>query len=199
MAKIIKFPIAAQKHLGAKKVKRRKSQKQEELGQLNIFDQAKSIFLPRQDDLFERALELDEAGDSRAIDAYLRAVEGDQSVDDAYCNLGIIMSQKEEPAKAIDYLTKSLKENPRHFEAHYNLANVYFDQGSFDLAKMHFEVAIEIDPGFPNSHYNQGLVFISLKKYAEAIKCIDKYVELIPNNDHQEANKLLKTLRSIAQ
>ena len=199
MAKIIKFPIAAQQHLGAKKVRRRKSQKLEEQGQLNIFDQAKTISMPGEDDLFERALQFDESNDDRAVEAYIRAIEKDQSKDDAYCNLGIILSQKEQPAKAIDYLTKSLKENPRHFEAHYNLANVYFDQGSFDLAKIHFEVAIEIDPDFPNSHYNQGLVYISLKKYAEAISSINNYIDLIPDSDQQEANKLLKTLYSIAQ
>jgi tetratricopeptide (TPR) repeat protein len=109
------------------------------------------------------------------------------------------MSLQNEMTKAVDYLTKCLKENPRHFEAHYNLANVYSDRGSFDLAKMHYEVAIELEPDFPNSHYNLGLVLISLKQYKEAISCIDQYMNLSPDYDHKVAHDLLKTLTSIAQ
>ena len=109
------------------------------------------------------------------------------------------MWQKQELAQAFNYLTKCLKENPRHYEAHYNLANVYSEKGSHVMAIIHFEVAIEIEPGFPNSYYNLGLVFISLRKYQEAIPYIEKYVELSPESDHKASNKLLRTLSSIAQ
>ncbi len=197
MGKIIKFPVTPPEKLGARKVRRRKNL--EAYGQLNLFDQSKIISFPQKGNYFEEALALDEQGDPRAIEFYLQAVDQNQSRADAFCNLGILMSQREELTKAVDFLTKCLKENPRHFEAHYNLANVYSDKGSYDLAKMHFEIAIEIEPRFPNSHYNLGLVHISLRNYKEAIPCIDKYIELSPEYDHSVANELLKTLTSIAQ
>ena len=101
--------------------------------------------------------------------------------------------------QAIDYLTKCLKHNPRHFEAHYNLGNVYSDLGNLELAKVHYEVSTEIEPNYPNGYYNLGLVLISLKKYKEAILKINKYIELAPNSEQQTASELIKTLNSIAQ
>ena len=92
----------------------------------------------------------------------------------------------------------SLELDPRHFEAHYNLANVYSEMGNFKLAKTHYEVSINIDPDFPNSYYNLGLVMISLKQYKEAIEVIDKYIYLSPDTDLQVANELIKTLKSFA-
>ncbi len=199
MAKIVKFPVTPPQKLGARKVRRSRKPDPEEYGQLNLFDQSRIIDFDRGDNFFEKALSLDETDDPRAIDMYHMAIEKGQSIADAYCNLGIITSQGQDLTKAIDYLTKCLREHPRHFEAHYNLANVYSDKGSYDLAKMHYEVAIEIEPGFPNSHYNLGLVHISMRDYKEAINCIDRYISLSPDFEHDAANDLLKTLTSIAQ
>jgi hypothetical protein len=36
-----------------------------------------------------------------------------------------------------------LKNEPRHVEAHYNLANLYFDAGDLQLAKLHYESAAD--------------------------------------------------------
>ncbi len=197
MAKIIKFPVSPPQKKGARKVRRRKPDP-EEYGQLNLFDQSKVVEI-KKGNYFEEALRYDEQGDSRAEELYEKAIEHHLSIADAYCNLGIIMSQKNELARAIGYLTNCLKENPRHFEAHYNLANVYSEKGNLDLAKMHYEVAIEIEPDFPNSYYNLGLVWISLRDYKRASEYIDQYITLSPEYDLTTANELLKTLNSIAQ
>ena len=151
MANILKLHQQKPLRLGHKKVNKNKLSKLEDEGQLNLFKKKVPKILSMGEELspFELAFKHDENNAEGARKAYLKAIKKNDRVADAYCNLGIILSQKDEPAKAIDYLTKSLKENPRHFEAHYNLANVYFDQGNFELAKMHFEVAIEIEPSFP--------------------------------------------------
>ncbi len=197
MGKVVRFPVAPPEKKGARKVRKRKPDL-EDLGQLNLFDQSKIIAFDDKT-YFEQALAMDEQGSDEALNLYEQAIINGQSVADSYCNLGIIMSQKDELAKAVDYLTKCLKENPRHFEAHYNLANVYSEKGNLNLARMHYEVAIELEPQFPNSHYNLGLVWISLRDYKKASQYIDKYIELSPDYDLTTANELLKTLNSIAQ
>lgn len=199
MGKVVKFPVTPPKKLGARKARRSRKPDLEEFGQLNLFEPSKVVDFHQGANHFEKALSLDEKGDPRAVEMYHLAIDKKQSVADAYCNLGIIMSKQENLTKAIDYLTQCLRENPRHFEAHYNLANVYSDKGSFELAKMHYEVAIELEPDFPNSHYNLGLVHISMRQYREAINCIDRYINLSPEYDHDTAHDLLKTLTSIAQ
>ncbi|MFY0686080.1 MAG: tetratricopeptide repeat protein [Cyclobacteriaceae bacterium] len=199
MAKIIKFPISPPEKKGLKKVRKPRKPDLEEFGQLNLFDQSKVISIPETGSFFEEALVMDENGDERAEEFYLKAISENQSITDAYCNLGILKSKNEEPAKAVDYLTRCLKTDPRHFEAHYNLANVYSDLGNYELSKVHYEVAINIEPKFPNSYYNLGLVYISMRKYEEAINSIDQYINLSPEYDHSVANELLKTLNSIAQ
>ncbi len=203
MAKVIKFPVEPPRKLGPKKVHKRKKNDPEDHGQLNLFNQivpeTRIRSLVDGNDFFEEALSLDEKGDPYAENMYLKAIENDQAVADAYCNLGILMSRRDEYAKAVDYLTKSLAENPRHFEAHYNLANVYSDMGNYALAKTHYEISTEIAPEFPNSYYNLGLVLVSLKQYDAAAQVIQQYIELSPGYDHGVANDLIRTLKDFGR
>jgi tetratricopeptide (TPR) repeat protein len=203
MTKVVQFPVNPPEKLGPKKVRRRRKPNPEDYGQLNMFDQLPDntpvVSLPKAGSFFEEALQLDEDGRPEAERYYLLAIENDQSVEDAYCNLGILKSGQGDLSKAIDYLTQCLKKNPRHFEAHYNLGNVYSDLGNLELAKVHYELSTQIEPEYPNSYYNLGLVLISLKKYKDAIQSINKFVELAPSTEHQVANELIKTLNSIAK
>lgn len=203
MAKVVQFPVNPPAKLGHKKVRRRSKPNLEDFGQLNLFSQTgdttKVVSLPTADSFFEEALTLDEQGSPEAEKFYLLAIENEQSAEDAFCNLGIMKSGQGDLTKAIDYLTSCLKRNPRHFEAHYNLGNVYSDLGNLVLARVHYEVSTEIEPEYPNSFYNLGLVLISQKKYKEAIQTINKFVDLAPSTEHQLANELIKTLNSIAQ
>lgn len=204
MARVVQFPVHPPKKLGPKKVRRRRKPNLEDHGQLNLFDaakvQAKVVSMATTHSFFEKALELDEAGQSDEAERhYLLAIEHQQSVEDALCNLGIMKSSQGEHAKAMDYLTKCLQKSPRHFEAHYNLGNVYSELGNLTLAKAHYELSIEIEPSYPNGFYNLGLVLISLREYEEAIRVIHKYLDLAPSDEHQVANELIKTLNSIAK
>ena len=101
---------------------------------------------------------LHEQGDAAAAERYLEAINEGDNVAEAYCNLGIIESQKGNTAKAFDCFTTSLKHDPRHSEAHYNLGNLYFDLNDFRLAQIHYEMAGEVDPTFANAYFNLALV-----------------------------------------
>jgi tetratricopeptide (TPR) repeat protein len=138
---------------------------------------------------------LDERDDSRAAELYARAIEALDCVADAYCNLGIIESRKGNTAKAFDCFTTSLKHDPRHSEAHYNLANLYFDLNDFRLAQIHYEMAGEVDPSFANTYFNLALVQTINSDPAAAIAALQKYRDLVSEEEARAAEEMLHELR----
>jgi tetratricopeptide (TPR) repeat protein len=194
MAQILKFPTQASK-LGYKRVKKRKVA--EHPDQLNLFPQAKAEILSLESGLssFEQALLLDERGDMQAAGAYAKAIEDLDCVADAYCNLGIIESQKGNTGRAFDCFTTSLKHDPRHSEAHYNLGNLYFDLNDFRLAQTHYEMAREVDPSFANVYFNLALVQGINNDFAAAVNALNKYRELVSEDEGRIAEELLQNLK----
>jgi len=199
MAQILKFPAQASK-FGYKRVRQR-AKAAENPDQLPLFTQPTAPILNFAPELsrFEQALMLDERGDPKAAELYAKAIEEQDGVADAYCNLGIIESQKGNTAKAFDCFTTSLKDNPRHSEAHYNLGNLYFEVNDFRLAQVHYEMAAEVDPSFPNVYFNLALVQAIKNDLGPAISALTKYQELVSEEDARNADELLHNLkRSLA-
>lgn len=137
---------------------------------------------------------LDEQGDKNAKAFYAKAITEEDSIADAYCNLGILESEEKHYSKAIDCFTKSLKEEPRHFESHYNLANLYAEVGNYPLAKVHYEISIEVEPNFPNSYFNLGLVLALNKEIEAAIVALSQYRKFANAEDRKQTDELIATL-----
>jgi len=201
MGKVIKLAFEAPPKFGLEKVQRvrkRKKKDPEDHGQLNIFfsvKQARVVQMSSQMDPFEHALKTDDSDHKKASDLYWKAIEAGDCVADAYCNLGIIAFQQGGTAKAIDCFTNSLKHDPRHFESHYNLANLYSDVGNLALAQVHYEISAEIQPEFPNIYFNLGLVYAMNKDYKKAVKTLSHYLELVPDHTENPAVELLASLK----
>jgi tetratricopeptide (TPR) repeat protein len=194
MAKVIKFPIPTPEKFGPERVRKRK--KEGVPGQLNLFSSARIIPL-HQLSPFEEALLLDDARNREAARAaYFKAMEDGDCVADCYCNLGIIESQEGNTAKAIDCFTKCLRQDPRHHEAHYNLANLYAEVGNFALAKVHYEIAIEIEPAFMNSYFNLGLTLAMTRQFKDAVRVLLEYRKLSPPENQKQADDLIHKLSS---
>lgn len=194
MGEILKFPAEGAK-LGYKRVRKRKAA--ENPGQLHLFPPVTAPLLAFAAPLsaFEQALMLDERGDGKAAELYFKAIEDQDRVADAYCNLGIIESQNGNVTKAFDCFTTSLKHNPRHSEAHYNLGNLYFELNDFRLAQIHFELAGEVDPSFANAYFNLALVQSINKDFAAAIGALAKYQALVSRDEARNADELLRTFK----
>lgn len=194
MAKVIKFPIQTPEKFGFKPVRRRKpGTAGNKPGQLDLFKGGKLVKL-NQLSTFEEALLLDEQDDKRARALYQKAIAENDSIADAYCNLGILESEAKNHSKAIGCFTLSLKEEPRHFESHYNLANLYAEIGNFPLAKVHYEISIEIEPEFPNSHFNLGLTLAMSKEIENSILSLMNYRRLAAPEDRRHADDLISAL-----
>ncbi len=100
-------------------------------GQLNLFRSIEVGKLSRLLTPLEEALLLDQQGDPKAAEWYLEAINDGDNVAEAYCNLGIINKEKGDLGKALDNFTLSLKHEPRHVEAHYNLGNLVLRRRQF--------------------------------------------------------------------
>lgn len=199
MAQILKLPVQATK-LGYRRVKKRC--RAEDPGQLDLFPPGNAEILEfTSGDLtpFDQALLWDERGDNRAAELYSRAIEQQDCVADAFCNLGIIESQNGNTTKAFDCFTKALKHDPRHSEAHYNLANLYFDVNDFRLAQIHFEMAIEVEPAFANAYFNLALVQSINDDSAGALRTLSNYQQLVSEEEGRGAKEMIENIkRSLA-
>jgi tetratricopeptide (TPR) repeat protein len=168
-------------------------------GQMNLFEarQGQLLEMPSRLGPFEEALLLHEKGDARAEKYYRKTIQDGQYVADAYCNLGILEYEAGAYLKAIDCLTLSLKNDPRHFESHFNLANLYFDAGDLRLARLHYEIAIQIEPGFAHLHFNLALVHMRQGDLDSAIASLALCKEIAPEEEQPQVDELLSKLEDL--
>jgi tetratricopeptide (TPR) repeat protein len=195
MGDIVALPVKASK-FGYKRVKKRGSAA-EHPDQLSLFPPptAQILAFAPLAGRFEQALLLDEREDRTAAEWYEMAIKEQDCVADAYCNLGIIESKQGNTTRAFDCFTASLKQNPRHSEAHYNLGNLYFDLNDYRLAQVHFELAAELDPMFPNVYFNLALAQAINNNLSAAMNALTRYQEMVPKEDGRIADELLNNLK----
>lgn len=195
MGEILKFPGDATR-LGYSRVRKR-GRLAADPNQLDLFLPAPariSSFAPPLSP-FEQALASDESGEAEAAELYARAIENRDCVADAFCNLGIIESKRGNTARAFDCFTTSLKHDPRHCKAHYNLANLYFEVNDFRLAQIHYEMAAEVDPSFASVYFNLALVQSINHELAAAVTTLSRYQQLVSPDEARHADELLRSLR----
>ena len=109
---------------------------------------------------------------------------------------GILEFEGTRVPKAFDCFANSLKHDPRHFESHFNLANLYFETGDLHLSRLHYEVAAEIEPGFPHLYFNLGLVHATAGDLKAAIATLETYKRVASEADGRKADDLLANLVS---
>jgi tetratricopeptide (TPR) repeat protein len=166
-------------------------------GQMNLFPETEGrlIPLPIKVSPIEKAMRLHESGDKKAAEfAYRQAIEEGDSIPDAYCNLGIMQFEAGCSAEAFDQFTNALKHDPRHFEAHFNLAHLYFEAGDLRLSRLHYELAAQLEPSFPNLYFNIGLVHAVTGEYSEALTALNKARDLVTDEDRLKIDELLANI-----
>ncbi len=201
MGEIVQFQVKATDKFGFKRVsgsrKKNRKQEQETMGQLNMFQvgPGKSVRLKPHGSIFEEALALDELEDPQAADRYRDAIQEGENIADAYCNLGILESKLGNTRKSIECFTSSLKSDASHFETHFNLANLYFDESDYAPARVHYELARQIDPSYSNLYFNLGLVQSLDQDFEAGIKSLEKYLE-VSDEENLKAQEILEILKT---
>jgi len=117
--------------------------------------------------------------------------------------LGNISQDLNNEENSIFYLQKSIKLKPDFDKAHYNLANIYFNQKKYNMAIKEYKEAIKHKKDFPYYYYNLACAYIAQKEYKEAKTMLKKAIKLKKEADFYYnlafVNKQLKKEKEYTQ
>ena len=78
-----------------------------------------------------------------------------------------------------------------------NLKNSYMDSFAYEMARMCNGMLLEILPESPDEIRDMGILEEKLKNYEDAIKCLNKYLEMEPNAE--DVDFVLELIREIRE
>jgi lipoprotein NlpI len=71
--------------------------------------------------------------------------------------------------------------------------------GDMRLARAHYEIAADIEPDFPNAHFNLGLATALVEDYHASYEAFTRYRDLAPPHEARIAGDLLESIRTAMQ
>lgn len=117
----------------------------------------------------------------QAKEAYLRALELDQSNADLWYNLAIVYIELKDPTEALKNFNRALELNPKHKLALFNSALLMQESGDARLrpeAKKRLLNYVKEEPQDANGYFNLGMLAMDDKKDAEAETWMKKAIRL---------------------
>ncbi len=124
---------------------------------------------------YERALGLEEANPSAAVDAYRQALALDPTDADARANLGRLLHAQGALEDAEAEFRQALRHDPRHATAAFNLGVALQDQDRLEEAREVYDQVLALDPGFAAAHFNLATVCERLDDTAAAVRHLSEY------------------------
>jgi len=142
-----------------------------------------------------------------AIDLAKQSLADNPNDAEAYFQLGVSYSHLDSVALAYDCFTKSTELDPKkakdsenniahNFAKHYKLGQSAYKRDDYQTATEEFELATSADPTQAVGYYNLGVSYYSMGKevdpkyYEDAIKSLDKVLELSNPSDGNYVNAL---------
>lgn len=134
-----------------------------------------------------------------AAEAYIRAIENDPGMTDAYYNLGLVYQTKGELAKAQDALQQAVNLSPDMINGRFMLALVLQSRNDDAAAISEFTRLLQKAPKHAEAHLALGLLYRKGDKPDLAKKEFVSYLELKPDGaSAQNTRNWLKTSSSTA-
>lgn len=130
------------------------------------------------DEWFERALALEDADVTAAIDAYRRCLRLRPDSTEAWINLGRLFAENADSDSASECFGTALKLDPNDATALYNLGVVAQDAGREQDAIYLYGRALDLDPDLAEAHYNLATIFDQRGESQQAIRHINEYRKL---------------------
>lgn len=120
-------------------------------------------------DWFNLGCELDVSSPAEARHAYEQALALDARLADAHVNLGRLLHQSGDVARAEGHYRDAIGLDPADAVAHFNLAGLLEETGRAPDAVAAYQRALAADPDFADAHYNLGLLLDGLGRRAPAM------------------------------
>ena len=120
-------------------------------------------------DWFNLGCELDGSSPAEARHAYEQALAVDAGLADAHVNLGRLLHQSGDVARAETHYRAAIGLAPADAVAHFNLAGLLEETGRAPDAVAAYQRALAADPDFADAHYNLGLLLDGLGRRAPAM------------------------------
>jgi len=128
---------------------------------------------------FERGAELEERDTGAAIAAYEKAVAAEPTLLDAAINLGRLLHDRGELARAEAVYRAAVAACGDDAVLWFNLGVLLEDLGRADAAREAYEAALRSDANLADGHYNLALLFEKMKRPRDALRHMARYRILI--------------------
>jgi tetratricopeptide (TPR) repeat protein len=147
-------------------------------GSLSVVDLSASVTESSGREWLDRAIELEKEGNEAAAQAYERAIAADPALLDAHLNLGCLLHESGQLAKAERAYRAGLESCGDDSSLHYNLGLLMEDMGRKAEAVQAYRAALDAEPEFADCHYNLALVCEQLGRMKEAVRHLAQYRRL---------------------
>ena len=131
--------------------------------------------------LFQRAFSAHTAGHVDAAAAmYAQVLAIEPRHFDALHLSGVVALQKNEPARAVELITKAIRADATQQAAYSNRAAAYLALGNPQAALNDLDRAVALAPGQAEAHYNRAKALMALGRGDEALAALDRALALNP-------------------
>ena len=131
------------------------------------------------EELYERAVEIEDEDPAEAIQAYRKALELNATLADAHLNLGRLLHEINGAAAAEPCYRRVLAVRPEDPTALFNLGVALQDLDRPLEAIEVYEKALELDPKLADAHFNLAGIYEKLDRKRSAIRHLKSYKKLI--------------------
>lgn len=147
-------------------------------GELKVIERATSA-PAATGDWFEQAVALEGTDNAAAVRAYERAIAADPAHLEARINLGLLLHQDGELARAERVYRDALDACGDDSIVLFNLGVLFDDMRRKPAAVKAYLAALRADPALADAHYNLALLYKQLGKPKDAIRHMSQYRRLM--------------------
>lgn len=148
-------------------------------GELKVIERAPPAQSATTADWFDRAVALEGKDNAAAARAYESAIADDPKHLEAYINLGLLLQQDGELARAARVYADALDACGADAILLFNFGVLFDDMRRKPDAVKAYLGALRVDPTLADAHYNLALLYKQLGKPKEAIRHMSQYRRLM--------------------